>query len=95
MKPVPMCVVGPLPNFKVRKEPFGLRYRSLALSPFGLSLSKPFACGTKASASSAWPFDKLRANGSGKPTVVNSRYGPQADSLLIHAGSLTTRPHRH
>ncbi len=38
--------------------------------PFGLSLSKPLACGTKASASSAWPFDKLRANGGGQPTFV-------------------------
>jgi hypothetical protein len=54
-------------KFKVRKE------------PFGLSLSKPFALGTEASTGSAWPFDKLRANGGGKPTVVNARNGPIAD----------------
>jgi hypothetical protein len=65
-------------KFKVRKEPFGPRYRSRVFSPFGLSLSKPIARGTKASASSAWPFDKLRANGGGKPTVVNVCNGPFA-----------------
>ena len=43
---------GPQVNFKVRKEPFGLRLS----------------------------FDKLRANGSGEPTVVHSRNGPRAGS---------------
>ncbi len=75
-----MSAAGPLPNLKVRKEPFGLRYRSRVLSPFGLSLSKPIARGTKASTSSAWPFDKLRANGGGERTVVNSRNGPKAEA---------------
>jgi hypothetical protein len=81
-----------VPNFKVRKEPFGLilrylrtgyvlrTYRSPATSPFGLSLSKPFALGTEASTGSAWPFDKLSANGGGKPTVVNVHNGPTAGS---------------
>jgi hypothetical protein len=83
----------PSPNFKIRKEPFRLMlrqaqhrvrcfatYRSPVASPFGLSLSKPFALGTEASTGSAWPFDKLRANGGGEQTVVNSRTGPQADA---------------
>jgi hypothetical protein len=46
--------------------------------PFGLSLSKPQACGTKASTSSALPFDKLRANGGGEPTFANNHNVPQA-----------------
>jgi hypothetical protein len=78
---------GPKGSFKVRKEPFGLRYRSPAASPFGLSLSKPFALGTKASTGSAWPFDKLRANGAEERTVVNSRNGLQADALFMHLES--------
>jgi hypothetical protein len=60
----PAAAVGPQAKLKVRKE------------PFGLSLSKPLACGTKASTSSAWPFDKLRANGFGEPTSTISRFGP-------------------
>jgi hypothetical protein len=53
--------------------------------PFGLSLSKPLACGTKApfdrfrasgTTSSARPLDKLRANRYGELTVVKSRTGP-------------------
>jgi hypothetical protein len=79
---------GPLPKFTVGKEPFGLRYRSPpVLSPFGLSLSKPLARGTKASTSSAWPFDKLRANGNGEPTFVNSRSGPKAETRFTHLRS--------
>jgi hypothetical protein len=93
---------GPLREFSVGKKPLGLilrylrtgyvlrTYRSPAPSPFGLSLSKPSARGTKASASSARPFDKLRANGGGeqanangggKPTLVNSRNGPTAEAV--------------
>jgi hypothetical protein len=72
--------VGPKTKFKVRKEPFGLRYRSLVLSLFGLSLSKPIARGTKASTGSAWPFDKLRANGCEEQTVINSRNGPKTET---------------
>jgi hypothetical protein len=63
----PLSPVGPLQTFKVR------------IAPFGLSLSKPFACGTRASTSSAWPFDKLRANGVGTPTFINDGSGLQAD----------------
>ncbi len=79
----------PMAEFKVRKEPFGLRYRSPALSPFGLSSSKPSAYGTTApfdrlrtvgKTSSAWPFDNLRANGRGKPPVANSRNGPKGNT---------------
>jgi hypothetical protein len=135
MKPVrpSLSVRGPQENFRVRKKPFGLRYRSPALSPFGLSLSKPSACGTKApfdklraigntssaspstgsgrterripfglslskpsargtkaSASSAWPFDKLRANGGGERTVINSRNGPKAEACFMRRGSRAT-----
>jgi hypothetical protein len=72
---ISMSACGPKANFKVRKE------------PFGLSLSKPLARGAKASTSSAWPFDKLRANGSGEPTVANSRSGPNADCRFLCGGS--------
>jgi hypothetical protein len=65
---------GPEATFNVGKKPFVLilrylrtgyglwPYRSPVLSPFGLSLSKPLSCGTKA------PFDRLRANGMEKPS---------------------------
>ena len=85
MKPTALAssTTSPQANFKVRKE------------PFGLSLSKPLACGTKASTSSALPFDKLRsfdgltmhgpfdklrANGGAEPTVVDCRNGPKAEA---------------
>jgi hypothetical protein len=68
-----MSADGSKAKFMVRKEPCGLilrylrtgyvlrTYRSRALSPFGLSLSKPSAWGTKA------PFNRLRANGKKNP----------------------------
>ncbi len=75
-------LVGPKANFKVRKEPVGLSLSKPLAPPFGLSLSKPSCLMPKASAGSAWPFDKLRANGGGEhvdangggePTFVNGR----------------------
>jgi hypothetical protein len=48
--------------------------------PFGLSLSKPGARGTTTSTGSAWPFDKLRANGSREPTVATIASGPKVSS---------------
>jgi hypothetical protein len=93
---VPLSVLGPKANFKVCKEPFGLSLSKPLSSPFGLSLSKP-SCHTQrapfdrlraiGNTGSAWPFDKLRANGGGEhvnakgggePTFVNGRNGPKA-----------------
>jgi hypothetical protein len=74
-------------KYSVRKEPFGLSLSKPLSLPFGLSWSKPSGHTPGASAGSAWPFDKLRANGvgehvdasgNGEPTVVNSRFGPKA-----------------
>ncbi len=71
---------GPKAKFNARKD------------PFGLSLSKPSCLMPKASTGSAWPFDKLRANGggehvnangSGDLTVVNSRSGPKAEPRFM------------
>jgi hypothetical protein len=72
--------VGPKAKFKVRKE------------PFGLSLSKP-ACGTTASASSALPFDKLRANGFGKLTVTSGRSGPKAHAHFMRRVTRSAMDH--
>jgi hypothetical protein len=60
------------------REPFGLRYRSPVLSPFGLSLSKPACHKPEASTGSAMPFDKLRANGGGDQTFANNCNALQA-----------------
>jgi hypothetical protein len=109
-----LSALGPERKFSVGKRPFGLilrylrtgyvlrTYRSPASSPFGLSLSKPLARGTKApfdrlraigKASSAWPFDKLRANGGGEPTVVNGRFGPTAEAGFFRHPSSQARKH--
>ncbi len=73
---------GPKAKFKVRKDPFGLSLSKPLAPPFGLSLSKPSCPMQRASTGSAWPFDKLRANGGsgahkgcGERTFVNSRSG--------------------
>jgi hypothetical protein len=76
---------GPKAKFTVCKEPFGLSLSKPLSLPFGLSLSKPSCHTPGASAGSAGPFDKLRANGGsgahkgrGERTFVNSRNGPKA-----------------
>jgi hypothetical protein len=84
---LPLFAFGPKAKFTVRKEPFGLilrylrtgyvlrTYRSIVLSPFGLSLST----------SSAWPFDTSGRTGGGahkgrgERTFVNSRNGPKGE----------------
>jgi hypothetical protein len=95
-----LSVVGPKANFKVRKEPFGLSLSKPLAPPFGLSLSKPSCLMPKASAGSARPFDKLRANGggehvdasgSGEPTAVNSLSGPRAELRFMRHASQPTR----
>ena len=68
---------GPQADFTVRKEPFGLRYRSLASSPSALSLSR-------GQAELAFPFALSLSKGLAEPVEAffpNAKVAPNTAEL--------------
>ena len=82
------CVSRCLREFVLDNDEPLFRAALKADFPEGRLLVEAFSRDTKASTSSAWPFDRLRANGGCERTFTITPNGPIADTTL-HRPSVT------